>query len=99
MARRTKAGEKGEPRALTASNECFSTRKGESLFFTFPLPASLRPGAFPARRAGSPFGSLVRPRGTFLGHQFVKGHSEERREDGGSLRAVAMLADRREGTR
>lgn len=30
----------------------------------------------------SPFGSLVRPRATFLGHQFVKGHSVEKSKRG-----------------
>lgn len=78
-----KAGQRVE--STNGDNECFSTRKGESFFFTFPSYPSLLP---PFRRrataivrdvrpATSPFGSLVRPRATFLGHQLVRDSPED----------------------
>lgn len=84
--RRMQGGEaRWRVESTDGGNECFSTRKGESLFFTFPSHPSLSP---PFRRratarvrdvrsVASPFGSLVRPRATFLGHRLVRGSPED----------------------
>lgn len=74
--------QEGGSASTDGDNECFSTRKGESLFFTFPYHFILLVALFFLRSTivrmwdtstDSSFGSLAQPRATFLEHQFIRG--------------------------
>lgn len=101
---RIKKIEKGE--APTASAMNVSVRGKANPYFHFSLPPSLQPSTrFPCQQPPerpawlgrwlSLCGSLVRPRATFLGHQFVKGRRTSERKMEGPF----ALADRPEGER